>query len=238
MTPIMGRSEMEMQQPTANGDRLFSISHSNHDLPHLVELLRRAGVQAVVDVRSRPYSGRFPHFNRPEFVQALKQHGLAYVFLGDALGGRPDTADLYDADGRVNYELVRRTPEFQHGLARLIAVRDQYRVAMLCSEEDPLDCHRSLMIAPALVQRGLLPNHMRGDGSMESTAELEARLLAETKVGDGILGGLFAAELSSAERQELLAEAYRIMALRKTFRLRPNEDAPVYRDNPFTENAE
>lgn len=214
---------MEKQLPRSNGDRLFSVGHSNHDLPRLVQLLRAAGVNAVADVRSQPYSGRHPHFNRPELSQGLRHHGLAYLFLGDALGGRPQAADLYDPDGRVNYERVRKTITFQRGLNRLITSLDQYAVAMLCSEEDPLDCHRGLMIAPALVEFGLSPGHLRGDGRIESTAEMESRLLAETKVGAGILDGLFAAELTAAERNGLLDEAYRIMAQRKAFRLRPDD---------------
>lgn len=238
MGSIMGRSEMEMQPPTANGDRLFSIGHSHHELPRLVELLRQAGVTAVADVRSRPYSGRHPHFNRPELAEALKQHGIAYFFLGDTLGGRPEAADLYDADGRVNYERVRRTTLFQQGLERLVGMLNRYRIAMLCSEEDPLDCHRGLMIAPALVPRGLLPQHVRGDGRVETTAEVESRLLAETKVGDGILDGLFAADLSAAEHQELLAEAYRLMAQRKAFRLRAHDGVISRGERSFEADVE
>jgi hypothetical protein len=104
---------------------------------------------------------------------------------------------------------------------------------MLCAEEDPLDCHRGLMIAPALVTQGIATAHLRGDGRIETTAEMETRLLAETKVGSGILDGLFAAMVSEAERRQYLAEAYRVMARRKAFRQRsdaspelPDEDLP------------
>src|SRR5947199_7614 len=84
-------------------------------------------------------------------------------------------------------------------------VRGGYHVAsaMRSAWEDPLDCHRGLMIAPALVERGLAPLHLRADGRVESTAEMEGRLLAETKVGVGILDGLFAGSLGRKERQDL-----------------------------------
>ncbi|HJT79093.1 MAG TPA: DUF488 domain-containing protein, partial [Gemmataceae bacterium] len=212
--------------------RLLSVGHSNHDAEGFLRLLRGAGVGLVADVRSRPFSGRWPHFNRPELERALRAAGIGYVFLGDQLGGRPGRAGLYTAEGRADYEGIRRTPEFNAGLDRLIGEAERGTVAMLCSEADPLDCHRGLMIAPALVARGLAPGHLRRDGTVETTAEVEARLLAETKVGEGITDGLFAALVTPAEREQLLAEAYRVMACRKAYQLpaadteeRPDEDA-------------
>src|SRR5262249_733507 len=97
---------------------------------------------------------------------------------------------------------------------------DNFTIAMLCAEEDPLDCHRGLMITPALTQHDIAPLHLRGDGRTETTAEMETRLLAETRVASGILDGLFAATISAGERRQLLADAYRIMARRKAFRRR------------------
>ena len=200
---------MQMRNDVSADDRrVLSVGHSNHDLPHLIELLRAAGVEAVADVRSSPFSRRHPDFNRPELEFGLKAAGIVYVFLGALLGGRPQPAELYDEEGRVDYRRVRATDFFRRGLVRVERARGKYRVALLCAEEDPLDCHRGLMIAPALVERGLQPGHLRGDGSVETTAQFEARLQAETGVD-----GLFALE-----------EAYLVMARRKAFRLRPGAE--------------
>jgi uncharacterized protein (DUF488 family) len=204
---------------------LLSIGHSNHELARLIELLRYADVTAVADVRSQPYSQWLPHFNRPEFSRALEDQGIAYGFFGDRLGGRPHDPALYDADGRVDYRRVRRTPAFQSGLDDLCRALEESTVAMLCSEEDPLVCHRGLMIAPALVERGIAPAHIRGDGTLETSARFEDRLLAETGVGAGILDGLFAATVGSAERERILDEAYQTQARRKAYRIRPEEPA-------------
>jgi uncharacterized protein (DUF488 family) len=203
---------------TAEG-RLFSIGHSNHEWPALLRLLRQAGVTAVADVRSSPYSRRLPQFSRGPLEGGLRQHGIAYVFLGGLLGGRPGSPDLYDAAGRVDYERVRATAAFREGLGRLMQGLERFRVAMLCGEEDPLDCHRGLMITPALGEHGLAPLHLRKDGSAETTAAMEKRLLEETGVGAGLLDGLFAPTLTDGERRDLLAEAYRVMARKKAYRL-------------------
>ncbi|HLJ92503.1 MAG TPA: DUF488 domain-containing protein [Gemmataceae bacterium] len=201
--------------------RLYSIGHSNHSLDHFMHLLDRARVTAVADVRSQPFSQWLPHFNRPELERELRLRGVGYAFAGHQLGGRPAQVNVYNGEGQVDYERVRATAEFQEGLDALCAAGEQDTVAMLCSEEDPLNCHRGLMIAPALVERGILPAHVRGDGTIESTVEFEERLLRETGVGTGILDGLFASMLSGSERSELLAEAYRVQARRRAFRLRP-----------------
>jgi uncharacterized protein (DUF488 family) len=203
---------------------LFSVGHSNHEMGRFLELLRQAGIAVVADVRSSPFSRRLPQFNRPQLEADLRRAGIAYVFLGDQLGGRPRSTDLYDAEGRVDYEAVRRTAAFQQGLARLIRGADRHTVAMMCSEADPLDCHRGLMIAPALVERGLAPQHLRKDGTRETTAEMEDRLMRDTGVGAGVLDGLFAAILTDDERRTLLAEAYRLMARKKAYQLQTDKE--------------
>jgi uncharacterized protein (DUF488 family) len=200
-------------------DRLFTIGHSSHDLPSFLGLLRRAGVTAVADVRSMPFSQRWPQFNRPGLERALGGEGLAYLFLGDRLGGRPRQLSLYDDTGRVDYERVRAMPAFRQGLDEVLRAQQSFAIGLMCSEADPLDCHRGLMITPALGERGIAPLHLRRDGTAETTAEMEERLLAETGVGAGVLDGLFAAQVTPEERRQILAEAYRAMARRKAFRL-------------------
>jgi uncharacterized protein (DUF488 family) len=209
-----------MRNDEARDRGVLTVGHSHHELPRLVELLRAAEVEAVADVRSHPFSRRLPQYNRPELEHGLAAAGIAYVFLGDLLGGRPDQPGLYDEEGRVDYARVRATNFFARGLDRVAQARKKYRVALLCAEEDPLDCHRGLMIAPALVERGIVPAHLRGDGSVESMAAMEDRLLAETGQD-----GLFAQ--TEEDRREALETAYRVMAQKKAFRLRPDkEDEP------------
>ena len=212
---------MNPNSSPASSSRLFSIGHSNHEPEQFVRLLRGAGITAVADVRSQPFSQRYPQYSQPALQRWLGDHDIAYAFLGEQLGGRPRSPQLYDGEGRVNYERVRQTAAFQEGLNRLVEGSDHLIITMLCSEEDPLHCHRGLMIAPALVERGVRPAHVRGDGSIESMEQVEERLLSETKVGQGIVDGMFATMLSEEERRQLLAEAYRVQALRKAFRLKP-----------------
>lgn len=154
----------------------------------------------------------------------MSEYGLAYVFLGDPLGGRPASRWLYDDEGRVDYERVRRTEAFQDAIEMLISGSFDPAIALLCSEEDPLDCHRGLMIAPALRERGFAPQHLRRNGALETNDEMETRLLRETGTGAGLVDGLFAAMLSAEDRRALLDEAYRRRAQRKAYRLQPEDE--------------
>jgi len=199
-------------------NQLFSIGHSNLEFERFVLLLQGAKVTVIADVRSQPFSKWLPWTNRPNLEQALPEHQIRYHFFGDLLGGRPQSTEVYDSDGRVNYELVTMSAAFQRGLDRLAHALGESRVAMLCSEEDPMNCHRGLLIAPAMKDRGFAAMHIRGDGSLESQASFETRLIEETGVGAGLLDGLFAASLSTEDRHQILADAYLKQSQRRAFR--------------------
>jgi uncharacterized protein (DUF488 family) len=203
--------------------RLISVGHSNHDLERFLALLKHAGVTAVADVRSSPYSRRLPHFNRGALESALRDHEIGYAFLGDLLGGRPSSSDLYDEEGRVVYQRVRQTAAFRRGLEQLLQGADEHCIAILCSEEDPLDCHRGLMITPALGEYGMAPLHLRKDGALETTAAMEQRLLEETHLGDRLEPDLFTSPTDTDVRR-LLAEAYALMGRKKGYRLQAGDD--------------
>jgi uncharacterized protein (DUF488 family) len=205
--------------------RLFSVGHSNLDLDRFIALLQNNGVTAVADVRSSPYSRRLPHFNRDSLECKLHDHEIRYVFLGDLLGGRPASPDLYDEEGRVVYEQVRETAAFRRGIEQLLQGLEDHRIAMLCSEEDPLDCHRGLMITPALVEHGVAPLHLRKDASVETTAAMEQRLLQETRLDRCLVPDLFRAP-TEEERRRVLAEAYAVMGRKKAYRIQADADEP------------
>lgn len=214
-------SSGNVEQPSSHliSDRLFSIGHSNLEFPRFVQLLRQSGVTAIADVRSQPYSKWLPWTNRPNLEQMLREHEINYHFMGDLLGGRPRQSEVYDSEGRVDYERVKTASAFGQGLEGLSRALEDFRISMLCSEADPIDCHRGLLIAPAMKERGFAATHIRSDGTLESQAEFEARLIEATEVGVGLLDGLFAASLSEEDHRQMLADAYLIQSRRKAFRL-------------------
>ena len=157
---------------------LYSIGHSTHPLPLVLGLLDSNGIDVVADVRSSPYSRRSPDFDLPNLRDALGLAGVRYVHTPE-LGGRPQDRSNYDADGHVLYRRLAESQGFRAGVERLIAEASKYRVALLCSEEDPLRCHRWRLIGSALEERGIEVVHLRGDGRPETHRDVLLRDEAE-----------------------------------------------------------
>jgi uncharacterized protein (DUF488 family) len=177
---------------------VYTIGHSNGTSEHLLEMLDQHGITAVADVRSQPYSRFNPQFNREALASALKNSGRDYVFLGQELGARSEDRSCY-REGRAQYALIAQTPLFERGIERLLAGVERFRVAILCAEKEPLGCHRSILIARYLHERGIGVRHILEDGSLEDHDDLLLRLLA--------LHGMQENNLFQT-RDELIAVAY------------------------------
>jgi len=190
---------------------LFSIGHSNIAAERFIALLRDAGVDAIADVRSTPFSRRFPWFSGKNLATTLAQHGMTYLPYGDALGGRPRDAALY-CDGVADYEAMARQPDFQSGLDRLLADAARSRVCLMCAEREPLDCHRCLLVARALAERGVTIGHILHDGTVEPHAATEQRLLALIGTSDDFVVTGQDERLAAAYRRRARAAAYRATA--------------------------
>lgn len=169
---------------------IYTIGHSNHQFEHLIALLHQHAIEVLVDVRSAPYSRYAVQFNSQALRAALPAAGVKYLYLGRELGGRPDGREFYDADGYVLYGRVARSGRFLEGISRLERGSQQYRVALMCSEEDPAGCHRRLLVGRVLAERGLEVRHIRGDGAVQTEADV-ARAEHERR-GDGGQLPLFA----------------------------------------------
>jgi uncharacterized protein (DUF488 family) len=154
---------------------IYTIGHSNHDLQGFLDLLRRHRIEVLVDVRSQPYSAYATQFASAPLKEALGHAGIRYLFLGRELGGRPDDPGCYDPDGRVDYGRVAATPLFQEGIARLQRGIVQYRIALLCAEENPAGCHRRRLVGRVLGEAGVEVLHIRGSGELEHEDAIAAR---------------------------------------------------------------
>ena len=156
---------------------VLTIGHSTHDSEAFVALLQRHGVTDVADIRSSPYSRFNPQFNREALANRLAACGIEYAFLGRELGGHPDDASCYE-NGRVRYDRVRKTRSFQKGVEQIVRDIANHRIALMCSEKEPLECHRTLLVAQALQAQGVTVEHILADGELETHAAVMDRLLA------------------------------------------------------------
>lgn len=178
---------------------VFSIGHSDHDIEAFVALLVSHGISAIADVRASPYSRHQPQFSKASLVDAMRTAAIAYVYLGEELGGLPSARVRAQMRG-VGYAAMAATALFQNGITRIQQGRTHHRIAVMCAEREPIDCHRALLVGRALAGRAVPVEHIHADGRCETQAALEARLLAAAGRAGG--GDLFSSQA------ELLDLAY------------------------------
>lgn len=154
---------------------LLTIGHSSHPIEVFLRLLKVNGITAVADVRSTPASRFYPQFNRGELKKALASVGIKYVFLGRELGARSSDPSCY-IDGKVQYDRLASTEAFQSGISRLLAGANSETIAITCTERDPLDCHRCILVSKRLVEVGVSIGHILSDGQVEEHDKTMMRL--------------------------------------------------------------
>lgn len=156
--------------------KILTVGHSNYELDAFISLLKRNGVEAIADVRSSPYSRFATQFNSDALKEALRDAGIAYVFLGKELGARSDDDCCY-VDDVVSYSRLSKTELFRSGIDRLVSGSEKYRIAAMCSEKEPTECHRTILVSRVLAKQGVEVGHILADGSVETHEQTMLRLL-------------------------------------------------------------
>ena len=166
-----------------NDEMIYTIGHSTHPIEKFISLLRQHEISALVDVRSTPFSRFNPQFNQSPLKKSLDDNDIKYLFMGKELGARSDDSSCYE-NGKVKYSLLAKSPLFLQGTKRLRMGMQEYRIALMCAEQEPLDCHRTVLVSEFLVKNGISVSHIRSDGTLESHEETLERLLVMFKLSD------------------------------------------------------
>ena len=157
---------------------LFTVGHSNQTQEQFLELLNKHNINCIVDVRSVPASKYSPQFNQDELKWFLKQNGVQYLHFGDEFGAR--RTDSLNDEGQVDFEQAAKTPLFQHGVERLMKGLERgYRISLMCSEANPLECHRFALVSRFFHEHGVQVWHILKDGELAAHDELEKSMINE-----------------------------------------------------------
>ena len=161
--------------------RVFTVGHGARTLEAFVDLLRGAGVELLVDVRTAPGSRKHPHFGRDALAASLPDLGVAYEWWGEDLGGfrkaRKDSRHVeLRVDGFRGYADHMETEAFRDARGRLMLVAAERLTAVMCAESLWWRCHRR-MLADALVAAGSEVVHIMDGPKLEPH-----RLMAAARV--------------------------------------------------------
>lgn len=162
-------------------ETVFTIGHSTQPVERFIDLLRKHGITAVADVRSRPYSRMNPQFNREDLKKRLRDAQIEYVFLGRELGARSEDQSCY-CNGQVQYDLLARTDLFKEGIERVKEGSLEFRIALMCAEKEPLDCHRTVLVARELADAGVPVTHILYSGQVENHEDAIGRLIGMMRI--------------------------------------------------------
>lgn len=167
-----------------NSGTIYSIGHGTKKIEEFISELKSFDINFLLDIRSKPYSKWSPHFNQIPLESELKKNAITYVFVGDTLGGLPADRSCYDDDGKVAYDLIKEKPFFLEGLRRLLVANEKkVRLAIMCSESKPEECHRSKLIGQELLKRDISLNHIISKDRMKP----QEMVMNELTRGKGIV---------------------------------------------------
>lgn len=140
---------------------IYSIGHGNKKIEEFIEELKSFNILFLLDIRSKPYSKWSPQFNQNQLEIELNNNNIKYVFIGNMLGGLPNDRSCYDNNGKVVYDYIKQKLFFRQGLKRLItANQKQINIAIMCSESNPCECHRSKLIGQELLNQDISIKHI------------------------------------------------------------------------------
>lgn len=167
---------MSPSSPQDSVARIYSLGYGNRTPEQLFDLVRAKGCQYLIDVRSIPYSKYHTQYNRENLEQRCTEFGLKYLYLGDQLGGKPESSEL-DELGRADYEKMAQRLGFEEGIDRLKKAKSLgHSVALMCAELRPESCHRTRLIGKALSKVGVEIQHIDENANQITQSEALRRL--------------------------------------------------------------
>ncbi|MBQ4060371.1 MAG: DUF488 domain-containing protein [Lachnospiraceae bacterium] len=156
---------------------IYTIGHSQHSIEYFVSLLRKHNIDYIIDVRSTPYSKFSSDYNKDNLQIVLPRYDVCYAHMGKCFGARQDNEKLYTEEGYLDFEKMINSDNYRRGLENVMKGMQQHRIALMCLEKKPVDCHRAIMVANGFYRAGCQVEHILVDGSIQTHEELNEELM-------------------------------------------------------------
>ena len=190
--------------------QIYTIGHSTHTIEHFLYLLKLHKINCIVDVRSTPYSKYASEFNTNQLKNVLNKNDIHYIFMGNELGARWEDKNLYTKEGYLDFEKVRGTQLFNSGIKRVEnGIYKGFNIALMCTEKDPIDCHRNILVAFKFHNNGYEIKNILEDGNIQTQEDIEKRLL-DMYFPDRMQVTIFEVLGDKKSENELISEAYKL----------------------------
>ena len=157
---------------------VYAIGHSNYPFEKLVDMLRKYNINCVVDIRQTPYSKYNIQYNKEVFSENLKQHGFTYIYMGKEFGATRQERSSYTPKGYADFEKAVKEDIFIEGVKRLKKGCSMgYKIVLLGAMQEPIRCHRAIMVGRQLVKEGFDVKYIMHEGHIENQENIEEALL-------------------------------------------------------------
>lgn len=187
--------------------KIFTVGHSQHKVDYFIEMLETYNVNYLIDVRSMPFSQYATNYNKDILNDSLISHNINYVFMGEYFGARPNNYNLYSKKGYLDFDMMKRSKMFLTGVDNVLkGIEQGNRIALMCTEKDPIECHRTILVGNAFYERGIEVEHILANNTLQNHNELNSRLV-EMYFPDRNQISLF--DDQNLSEEECLIEAYK-----------------------------
>jgi uncharacterized protein (DUF488 family) len=145
---------------------IFTIGYGNRSIQTFIHLLKKYEIEILIDIRTSPFSRFNPDYRIQKFEVHLIKNEIRYLFLGKELGGKPTDLSCY-INQQIDYDSIKTKQFFRDGIEEVKALYAAgFRVAMMCAEQSPLDCHRKWLVGDYLESTGLPVCHIDKTGDI------------------------------------------------------------------------
>jgi len=189
---------------------IYTIGHSNYTVEKLIDMLKHYNINCVVDIRGTPYSKYNVQFDKETIRYTLSKAGFIYIYMAKELAAKRINKQSYNDEGYSDFEKVINEKEFLEGIERLKnGCNKGYNIALLGAMQEPIRCHRSILVGKSLRKAGFDVKHILDDYSIASQDDIEQMLLDKyfsnrnQMTIDDLIG-------NSMTREEMIEEGYRL----------------------------
>lgn len=159
-------------------NKVFTIGYTSFEIDKFIQILKKFNITCLIDVRSFPKSSYYKYFDDNNLSRLLKENNILYRNYKEEFGARQENKDFYNKDGYLDFNVFANSEQFNQGIDKIKKAQAMgYVVCLMCAEKDPINCHRTILIARNLDKKGFEVEHILATQETCSQKDIDKRLL-------------------------------------------------------------